>query len=186
MEKNTPGINSQNVFVKECMTDALLLLMEHKSYDSITVTDITKKAGVSRMAFYRNYEVKDDIIDSYFHKKLSQLIEHFSQQIHSHDENLMDLLDLLRSSRPVLRALIASNADYLITRNYEAIIQHLILDHYRIYHPGSVPSGYQLTFLVGGLLHVILAWARQEVPTSDSALEELFLNLEFFIQPPNP
>ena len=36
--------------------------MEQHSYDQITVTDITKKAGVSRMSFYRHFDSKDDVI----------------------------------------------------------------------------------------------------------------------------
>lgn len=41
---------------------ALLQLMQTKAYKDITITDITRKAGVSRMAYYRNYTDKDDIL----------------------------------------------------------------------------------------------------------------------------
>lgn len=51
-----------NDTIKECIYTAMLLLMEQKSYDKITVTDITKKAGVSRMSFYRNFDSKDDVL----------------------------------------------------------------------------------------------------------------------------
>ena len=176
-------MNTQNKLVKEYMTDALLMLMESKPYDTISVTEITKKAGVSRMAFYRNYEVKDDIIDNYFKERLTDLTEHFDKEEHSHDENLMDFLNLIRSSRKMLRILIASNADYLIVRNYKTIIEQIILDHYKLYHPSHIPFGYQMDFLVGGLLYVILSWAKKDSEGEDSALEELFLNLELFIQP---
>lgn len=47
---------------RECIATALMLLMEEKDYDSISITDITSKAGVSRMAYYRNYGDKDDIL----------------------------------------------------------------------------------------------------------------------------
>ena len=117
-----------------------------------------------------------------FREKLQKLTEHFNQLEHTHDENLMDFLNLIRSSRPVLRTLISSNAGYLIMRNYETIIERIILDHYRLYHPSHIPSGYQLTFFVGGLLHVILAWAQQENTKEDQALEDLFFNLELFLQ----
>ena len=45
---------------------ALIELMKQKPYDRITITDITKKAGVSRMAYYRNYQEKDDILIEHF------------------------------------------------------------------------------------------------------------------------
>ena len=51
--------------------EALIELMKQKPYGEITITDITKKAGVSRMAYYRNYQDKDDILISHYKKELS-------------------------------------------------------------------------------------------------------------------
>ena len=51
-----------NKIVIESLQGALLQLITKKPYDSITVTELCKKAGVSRMAFYGNFESKDDII----------------------------------------------------------------------------------------------------------------------------
>ena len=49
-------------FTKNCIMDALIQLMHTKDYNDITITDITKRAGVSRMSYYRNYKSKDDIL----------------------------------------------------------------------------------------------------------------------------
>ena len=51
-----------NRVVIESLQGALLQLVTKKPYDSITVTELCKKAGVSRMAFYGNFDSKDDII----------------------------------------------------------------------------------------------------------------------------
>lgn len=51
-----------NKVVIESLQGALLQLVAKKPYDSITVTELCKKAGVSRMAFYGNFASKDDII----------------------------------------------------------------------------------------------------------------------------
>jgi AcrR family transcriptional regulator len=39
--------------------------MDERHYDKITVSDITKKAGIARQTFYRNYNKKNDIIEQY-------------------------------------------------------------------------------------------------------------------------
>ncbi len=50
-----------NKLVVESLQGALLQLIVKKDYDSITVTELCRKAGVSRMAFYGNFQSKDDI-----------------------------------------------------------------------------------------------------------------------------
>ena len=55
--------SAANTFVKECIVTALRTLMEEKEYHEISISDITRKAGVSRMAYYRNYTSKEDIIE---------------------------------------------------------------------------------------------------------------------------
>ena len=57
--------NESNRLAKECIVIALIELMKTKDYNDITITDLTKKAGVSRMAYYRNYSSKEDIINKF-------------------------------------------------------------------------------------------------------------------------
>ena len=54
--------NSAHKLAIDCIYEALIRLMNKKQYQDITITDITKKAGVSRMAYYRNYTDKDEIL----------------------------------------------------------------------------------------------------------------------------
>ena len=54
-----------NNIVKESLTDALFTLMSNKEFNDITITELSKKAGVSRLSFYRNYTSKEEIIIKY-------------------------------------------------------------------------------------------------------------------------
>ena len=51
-----------NNIVKESLTDALFYLMSKKDFNNIAITELSKKAGVSRLSFYRNFDSKEDII----------------------------------------------------------------------------------------------------------------------------
>lgn len=51
-----------NRLTKECLTTALICLMGEKPFDKITITELVKRSGVSRTAFYRNYTRKEDIL----------------------------------------------------------------------------------------------------------------------------
>ena len=55
----------RNRFTRMCMGDALVNIMQQKAYDKISVSDIVKKAGVSRMTYYNYYETKDELVKDY-------------------------------------------------------------------------------------------------------------------------
>ena len=44
------------------MDQALLLLLEKKEYDFISVKEVCEKAGVNRSTFYLHYETMDDLL----------------------------------------------------------------------------------------------------------------------------
>lgn len=59
MEKNR--VSQANIIAKECIVSALLKLIYEKPLSTITISELTKKAGVSRMTFYRNYDSKEEV-----------------------------------------------------------------------------------------------------------------------------
>ena len=63
--------NRQSERTKSWIFDALMLLMDEKPYKKINISDITKKAGVARTTFYRNYTDKDAIIFEYFNNMMT-------------------------------------------------------------------------------------------------------------------
>lgn len=72
--------------VKELIMDAFEELVTEKPYLDITVTDVVKKAGVSRASFYRNFSSTSDVFDSILKSISSKLKETVLPIISSHDE----------------------------------------------------------------------------------------------------
>jgi AcrR family transcriptional regulator len=56
--------------------DATLTLLQSQSYDQLAVTEITRLAGVSRMAFYRHFGTKEAVINTI----VAQLTEDFEKE----------------------------------------------------------------------------------------------------------
>lgn len=48
--------------MKSYIADSLLILMEHKAFQSISIGEITEKAGVNRSTYYRHFDKKEDVI----------------------------------------------------------------------------------------------------------------------------
>lgn len=50
-----------NALTRECIKSAMQELAGERSLQEISITALCKKAGVSRMAFYRNYSIIEDV-----------------------------------------------------------------------------------------------------------------------------
>ena len=78
MERKHPG----NLFVRDCITEALFKLMKSKDFNDITVSMLVKTAGVSRNSFYRNYQSMEDIIRQYLIERTSQWWAEYLAHLH--------------------------------------------------------------------------------------------------------
>lgn len=56
----------ENQRVKNCITNALFLLLREKSISEITISEIIQVAGVARASFYRNYATKESVMGTIF------------------------------------------------------------------------------------------------------------------------
>lgn len=73
-------VNSANIMVKQCITEALLRLMQKKSFQQISISEITRIAGVGRVSFYRNYQSKEDILYQYLLNQFNQHLQKISSE----------------------------------------------------------------------------------------------------------
>lgn len=54
-------MKKENLTIKY-IYESFYAILKKNHYDSITVSDICKRAGISRMSFYRNFESKEDLL----------------------------------------------------------------------------------------------------------------------------
>lgn len=65
-------VSQTNVQVKHDMYEALLRLLQIKSLSTISVSDLTSEAHVSRMSFYRNYQSMEDILKEHLEEAVCE------------------------------------------------------------------------------------------------------------------
>lgn len=67
-----------NLHVKNSITDALIALMNEKSFEAISVSEITNRARVSRVSYYRNFNSKEDILTGILDDLMSRFTENIN------------------------------------------------------------------------------------------------------------
>lgn len=113
-----------NRITRECLQTALIAIMGQKPFDKITVSEIVRRSGVSRTAFYRNYSTKEDILNEAYNALLGGIAASFSdtrfrndrrgwyrdffQEICNHADMFQLLLQAHMMNTPVFSALSGS------------------------------------------------------------------------------
>lgn len=87
--KHPSAIRSQNE-----ITHTLLQLMQVYPYHEITVKQIILEAHLARKTFYRNFQSKDDVLDSYITGIMHQYVQSLKQEA---DGQLTYILDIIFS-----------------------------------------------------------------------------------------
>ena len=58
----------RNIYVIEHITKSLLTLLEKKTIENISISELCDNAGIGRASFYRNFNNKEDILKIYINK----------------------------------------------------------------------------------------------------------------------
>ena len=106
-EKKHLSNNEANRLTREAIRTSLLLLMEQKDFESITISELVKRAGVSRQSFYRNYTSKEDIVVEIEEKILESFAESLNDPKYVDDPRmwLYDLFNLVKQNRKMAAVL---------------------------------------------------------------------------------
>ena len=112
-ERNVLRLNNaeSNRLTRECLTTALMQLMKEKPIDKITITELVKRAGVSRTAFYRNYSSKEDILES-AHEEVKQLTKEFLAKPELKENTYQwfwECFNIVRENAEIIRTVIDAN-----------------------------------------------------------------------------
>lgn len=160
-----------NVLVKDSITDALLTLLKNKTLDKISITEITNKAGVGRVSFYRNFDNKEDIIDKYLEKVTDEFIQNSGIDFKNNDTKtyITILFKHLEQYKDFTINLYKSNCLYLVEKQFKRIFEMRNYDY----------NEYKRQFYIGGIYNIYHYWlvnGFKETP------EELANNLVDLLQ----
>lgn len=155
---------------KERLSDALLELLKTVPYEDITVQRISDHAGVSRMAFYRNFDSKDDVIRYYLEKQTDQFLResHIEEDASFGSVYFRKLIDHLSKTRDVGMLLIKTGLFDLLRAEFDRIYTSKAKNR-----QGLLRS----TFIAGGICNVYHAWlvngCQETVAELADALEQV-------------
>jgi len=169
--------NSENLIVRESIFFALMQLMEKKKFNDITITEITNRAGVSRMSYYRNYVEKKEIILSY----MDELFETYWENIHSKPQDDFQsaclYFNYFRENKKLLFHILESGLTQFILEKHNLYLQTIFKDLYNQVTLESTKEKYVIDFLSGGLFKTLISWAEGGMQESNEYMAKIVCEL---------
>lgn len=172
--QNLKRFNQENkAITRESIEISLLQLLEKKDLKKITISELVKRAGVSRAAFYRNYGSKEEILKSIFEASIAKITK--SLDGYNLKTDLYQVWVYLLKEVKKEAKIISLAIDY----NFEQVLTKAVYDFLEKRN-GSSSNGagsYLNSFWSSAIVSVISKWVKDGMKTPAEKIAKLGLPL---------
>lgn len=176
--QNESNKTKRNRFTRMCIGEAFLTLLADHDYDSIKISDIVAKAGISRMTYYNYYRSKTDILDDY----LQELVALYMRSVA--EEEAQNRIGRFQEYDHVLHALkfFDQYSDFFLTMAHSGLYS-VIMNAVNRYMeenvlPQSNSSIYALYFYSGALINTFMKWEENGKVESIEEIAKIVSSLQ--------
>ena len=179
--------DSKYFYTARLMNHALLSLLEKKDLEFITVTEITKKAGVNRSTFYLHYEN--------IYELLEETIENLNKQFKNSfeiknplaitskrdaflitEERLRPYLNFVKENKRVLKLINKKPQLFQSRKAYQKMYDEIFYPAISQFVEGETERIYNLEFFTGGIVSIIYKWIDLDCVTEIDDLIAIIKN----------
>lgn len=161
---------------KEYIIQALFALMKTMPFEAITVTDITKKAGVGRATYYRHFADKEEVIRYYFEQEVRGFMPAIAAAPAKKDdfyEVIFKVFSGMKEKRGALDVIMRTHLEHV----YLDFLNEAMIATCR--ERWASVSDYAAYYMAGCLFNVSLAWVRGGCAESVKSMADMYFSLLF-------
>lgn len=162
-------MNKLSETMRGYITEALLLLLHNKPFAAITIGEITKKAGVNRSTYYRNFASKEEIIKYFYTQLLRSCLS--SNKDMDMKQHLLQVFEHFKNHKEDLLCLHQHHLSYLLLECLSTFFMNTAQNR----------DSFAIYYHTGGIFHTFLWWFDSEMKLPPSYL----VNKAIAILPPD-
>lgn len=163
-----------NAITRESLEISLLQLLDKKDLKKITISELVERAGVSRAAFYRNYESKEELLESIFQSTVSKITK--SLEGYNFKTDLYQIWVYLFKEAKKEARIISLAVDY----NFEKLLTKAVyefLEKRSKSQKSQDPASYLNSFLSSAIVSVLAKWIKDGMKVPAEKMASLGLPL---------
>lgn len=151
----------------ESLETALLQLLQEKDIRDITIEALVQRAGVSRMAYYRNFASKEAILDNCIARVCSKIAAVMGPYLRRDDwpGARREIFRVLYEYKDFCRVLIAAHESERLQNFFNTFAAECAYD-------GSDRERYRMYFWAGATYNLMYIWLREGMPISPDTLAD--------------
>lgn len=161
------GKTKQTRETKDWLFQALISLMENKSYEEIKIKDVLDLSGVSRQTFYRHFANKNELLNHYFEQIINRYLTErkYFTETDNFEDMLAESMNFWYQERETLHILIKhQHYDFFFHQfNEHAKEVYMNITLLWFAYSGKIDTqNYVVIFIVGGYYNTLRNWLMQE------------------------
>ena len=157
---------------KQAVVEAFMRLLSKKSLDAISISELAKEAGISRMTFYRNYQVKEDVFLDHFKSVLEDYKrdndEHYGEGEFNDRKNIVHCFEYFAKHKQFLEAVLKSGYYY----TFLAIVDNYVIETW-LKSGDGIEKEYRLHAFAGELFNVYICWVSHGYKESPEEIADI-------------
>ncbi len=120
---------------QKLLREALIELIEERSFEALTIGELTERAMVSRAAFYRNYQDKYDLVEQIFEEAMSTLLNAVGELGREHPPEIwVRFFEHIAQYERLYRALLGRKGSPWFVRKMRASLADLVKESGHLPH----------------------------------------------------
>ena len=153
-----------NQLTRECLCTALMKLLGDSPLDKISIGEIVECAGVSRMAFYRNYGTKQALADAVSLQLVERLVQEMREGFAVPDKEqwYVSFFETMQNNKDYLKVILSSHTHINVKLIVDEMFPSVSMEEYFFY----IGRG-------GALLHILAEWYRSGMKESPEYMGSL-------------
>lgn len=161
-QANKTAVQSQHMIM-----DALLRLMKRKPFQQITVTEICEEAAVGRKTFYRNFDLREDVIDFWLDLRCEECREVLLPV--PTEEQLFYYCIFLKKYMDELIGLYQNGLHPLVEKKFSIFLPYTM----PLWSEDPVEQEYRSQYIIAGIDAIIRVWVTRGFQESIEEVVEI-------------
>ena len=169
---------TQKRITKESVFITLMKLLDKRSFGEITISKITKVAGVSRAAFYRNYTTKEDIIIFRLRDLFQELLLKLQTLENGNKRNRTTVyFSFFKEHSGFIEMLIKAELMHIFYDQFCLYVTDFFKNHTDKISKSPLYEKYLPQYIASGLFKVLLEWIKSGTVESPDELTQFMFEV---------